>query len=64
MVGRCQIEIITAGEPGKSGKHKATIHQRRFYRIHVGNQVRIQSTVVVDDQRGTLTRLNWQQLYE
>lgn len=61
---RCQIEIVGTGELSKGGKHKPAVEQRRLYRIHAGNQVRIQSTVVVDDQRGIVTRLNWQQQYE
>jgi hypothetical protein len=63
-LGRCQIEILASSEPIKGGKHKSTIHQRRLYRIQVGDQVRLQSTIIVDHQSGIVTRLNWQQLYE
>ena len=59
---RCQIGAL--GPVESSSRAQGTQQQKYVYQIRAGNQMRIESTVIVDHFAGTMTRLNWQQLYD
>ena len=58
----CQIEAL--GPVESSSRTQGTPQQKYLYQIRAGNRIRFESTVVVDHFAGTMTRLNWQQLYD
>ena len=58
----CRIEAIGPVEP--RSKPKGALHQKYLYRIRAGDHIRIASTVIVDHRNRTMTRLNWQPLYD
>ena len=59
---RCRIEALGPVVPSSRTQE---IPQRKYvYQIRAGNQMRIESTVIVDHFAGTMTRLNWQQLFD
>ena len=59
---RCRIEALGPVVPSSRTQE---IPQRKYlYQIRAGNRIRIESTVIVDHFAGTMTRLNWQQLYD
>ena len=59
---RCRIEVL--GPTESSSRAQGTQQQKYVYQIRAGNQMRIESTVIVDHFAGTMTRLNWQQLFD
>ena len=59
---RCRIEAL--GPVESSSRTQGTPQQKYLYQIRAGNRIRIESTVIVDHFAGTMTRLNWQQLYD
>ena len=59
---RCRIEAL--GPIESSSRTQGTPQQKYLYQIRVGNRIRIESTVIADHFAGTITRLNWQQLYD
>jgi hypothetical protein len=59
---RCQIGAL--GPVESSSRTQGTPQRKYLYQIRAGNRIRIESTVVVDHFAGTMTRLNWQQLYD
>jgi hypothetical protein len=59
---RCRIEALGPAE--SSSRAQGTQQQKYVYQIRAGNQMRIESTVIVDHFAGTMTRLNWQQLFD
>jgi hypothetical protein len=58
----CQIEAL--GPVESISRTQGTPQQKYLYQIRAGNRIRIESTVIVDHFAGTMTRLNWQQLYD
>ena len=58
---RYRIEAL--GPVESSSRTQGTPQQKYLYQIRAGNRIRIESTVIVDHSAGTMTRLNWQQLY-
>ena len=59
---RCPIEAL--GPVESSSRTQGTPQQKYLYQIRVGNRIRIESTVIADHFAGTITRLNWRQLYD
>ena len=59
---RCRIEALGPAE--SSSRAQGTQQQKYVYQIRAGNRIRIESTVIVDHFAGTMTRLNWQQLFD
>ena len=59
---RCRIESLGPVVP--SSRTQEIPQQKYLYQIRAGNRIRIESTVIVDHFAGTMTRLNWQQLYD
>jgi hypothetical protein len=62
----CIIEASGLVEPSKESSKNVipNPNPKRLYHIRVGDRIRMESTIVVDHLAGTLTRLNWQQLYD
>ena len=59
---RCRIEAL--GPVESSSRTQGTPQHKYLYQIRAGNRIRIESTVIVDHSAGTMTRLNWQQIYD
>lgn len=60
----CRIELIAVQAPNKTKQGKVKLDHTKRYQVRVGDRVRLQSTVLHDLERGTIQRINWQQLYE
>ena len=60
----CIIEASGLVEPSKESSKNVIPNPKRLYHIRVGDRIRMESTIVVDHLARTLTRLNWQQLYD
>jgi hypothetical protein len=60
----CIIEAIGLVEPRKGSSKNVIQNPKSLYHIRVGDRIRMESTMIVDHLAGTLTRLNWQQLYD
>ena len=58
------IEASGLVEPRKGSSKNVIQNPKRLYHVRVGDRIRMESTMIVDHLAGTLTRLNWQQLYD